>query len=187
MIPIYQSSRLLCRFFFINCFLYPPWGSILNARFTVGAAMLTNSSEQLNFSASFLRVHVCGSCFRSSRISAICASVRWYFFSYGSRRGGAVACTLTETGGSRVTNMLPSDKVVSVIGTRGVVVRLVVLLLVAYVRTVAVLALYNDRSGSILQWSFVKEARARFKTQQATLVSNDTGCTSMPNLVSELT
>lgn len=62
-----------------------------------------------------------------------------------------MACTLTETGGSRVTNMLPSDKVVSVIGTRGVVVRLVVLLLVVYVRTVAVLALYNDRSGSILQ------------------------------------
>lgn len=58
-----------------------------------------------------------------------------------------MACTLTETGGSRVTNVLPSGNTVSVVGTRGVVVRLVVLLLVAYERTAAVPAAYIDRNG----------------------------------------
>lgn len=60
--------------------------------------ILTNNVEQSYFLASFVTLHCIGSESLNCRISEICASVRWYFFSYGCLTGSGKVLELAVGG-----------------------------------------------------------------------------------------
>jgi hypothetical protein len=118
-----QSAFLLCRSSFAILFLFPhlslaaSWAVSTSTAFA--GALTTNptkKSEQPNFSASRHLVHVYGSSVLNLLISAISASVKWYFFSYASPLRSAGGKFALGCAGSR----LGVDNDVPVAATSGV-------------------------------------------------------------------